>query len=108
MYRPASETVGAVFGLTPAKYQPGENDRTGAISRCGDDEFAVLTIYFGLRLPTARKTPIHGRMPMPSSRRLARSPEWLGVRSSNVDLTALGRFVEHHSPGAMRLFMPRS
>src|SRR5215831_14843322 len=31
-----SKAVGAVFGLTPAKYQSGENDRTGAISRCGD------------------------------------------------------------------------
>src|SRR5262249_53235817 len=30
-----SKAVGAVFGLTPAKYQSGENDRTGAISRCG-------------------------------------------------------------------------
>src|SRR5262245_3215464 len=28
-----SKAVGAVFGLTPAKYQSGENDRTGAISR---------------------------------------------------------------------------
>src|SRR5262249_29472062 len=32
-----SKAVGAVFGLTPAKYQSGENDRTGAISRRGDD-----------------------------------------------------------------------
>jgi transposase len=26
---------GAVFGLTPSKYQSGESDRTGGISRCG-------------------------------------------------------------------------
>jgi len=32
-----SKAVGAVFGLTPAKYQSGEIDRTGGISRCGDD-----------------------------------------------------------------------
>jgi transposase len=31
-----SKSVGAVFGLTTAKYQSGEIDRTGAISRCGD------------------------------------------------------------------------
>ena len=31
-----SKSVGAVFGLTCAKYQSGEIDRTGAISRCGD------------------------------------------------------------------------
>src|SRR5215471_15979347 len=32
-----SKAVGAVFGLTPSKYQSGENDRTGGISRCGDE-----------------------------------------------------------------------
>ena len=31
-----SKAVGASFGLTPTKYQSGEIDRTGAISRCGD------------------------------------------------------------------------
>src|SRR6516165_8131532 len=37
-----SKSVGAVFGLTPAKYQSGENDRTGAISRCGDEMMRTL------------------------------------------------------------------
>ena len=37
-----SKAVGAVFGLTPAKYQSGENDRTGAISRCGDDMMRMM------------------------------------------------------------------
>src|SRR3974390_2851783 len=32
-----SKAVGAVFGLTPSKYQSGEIDRTGGISRCGDE-----------------------------------------------------------------------
>src|SRR5271167_222926 len=32
-----SKSVGAVFGLTCAKYQSGEIDRSGAISRCGDE-----------------------------------------------------------------------
>jgi transposase len=31
-----SKSVGAVFGLTPARDQSGESDRPGAISRCGD------------------------------------------------------------------------
>jgi len=31
------KVVGAVFGLTPSKYQSGENDWTGGISRCGDE-----------------------------------------------------------------------
>src|SRR5499433_3460109 len=37
-----SKTVGAVFGLTPSKYQSGENDRTGAISRCGDEMMRMM------------------------------------------------------------------
>src|SRR5262245_24846992 len=37
-----STAVGAVFGLTPAKYQSGEINRTGAISKCGDDMMRVM------------------------------------------------------------------
>ncbi len=37
-----SKAVGAVFGLTPAKYQSGESDRTGAISKCGDEMMRVM------------------------------------------------------------------
>ena len=32
-----SKAVGAVFGLTPSRYQSGEINRTGAISKCGDE-----------------------------------------------------------------------
>ena len=37
-----SKSVGAVLGLTPAKYQSGENERTGAISRCGDEMMRMM------------------------------------------------------------------
>ena len=37
-----SKAVGAVFGLTPAKYQSGENERTGAITRCGDEMMRMM------------------------------------------------------------------
>src|SRR6516164_1514806 len=37
-----SKSVGAVFGLTPAKYQSGEIDRSGAISRCGDEMMRTM------------------------------------------------------------------
>ena len=37
-----SKAVGAVFGLTPAKYQSGESNRTGRISRCGDEMMRVM------------------------------------------------------------------
>src|SRR5256884_1794030 len=32
-----SKAVGAVFGLTPSQYPSRQNDRTGGISRCGDE-----------------------------------------------------------------------
>src|SRR5256885_122031 len=37
-----SKAVGAVFGLTCAKYQSGETDRSGRISRCGDEMMRVM------------------------------------------------------------------
>src|SRR3979409_26205 len=37
-----SKAVGAVFGLTCAKYQSGEVDRNGRISRCGDERMRVM------------------------------------------------------------------
>jgi transposase len=37
-----SKAVGAVFGLTCAKYQSGEIDRCGRISRCGDEMMRVM------------------------------------------------------------------
>jgi hypothetical protein len=32
-----SQSVGAVFGLTSSRYQSGEIDWSGSISRCGDE-----------------------------------------------------------------------
>ena len=37
-----SKSVGAVLGLTPSKYQSGEVNRTGAISRCGDEMMRMM------------------------------------------------------------------
>ena len=37
-----SKAVGAVMGLTPSKYQSGESDRSGGISRCGDEMMRVM------------------------------------------------------------------
>ena len=37
-----SKAVGAVFGLTPARYQSGEFNRTGAISKCGDEMMRAM------------------------------------------------------------------
>jgi len=37
-----SKAVGAVFGLTPSKYQSGESERTGRISKCGDEMMRMM------------------------------------------------------------------
>ena len=37
-----SKSVGAVFGLTCPKYQSGESERSGRISRCGDEMMRVM------------------------------------------------------------------
>jgi transposase len=37
-----SKSVGAVFGLTCSKYQSGEIDQSGRISRCGDEMMRVM------------------------------------------------------------------
>ena len=50
-----SKSVGAVFGLTCAKYQSGEIDRTGAISRCGD-QMVRTTLYEAAQILLVRST----------------------------------------------------
>ena len=37
-----SKSVGAVSGLTPSTHQSGESERTGAISKCGDEMMRVM------------------------------------------------------------------
>ncbi len=37
-----SKAVGAVFGLTPSKHQSRESNRTGGISRCGDEMMRMM------------------------------------------------------------------
>ena len=37
-----SKAVGAAFGLTPSKHQSGESQRTGGISRCGDEMMRMM------------------------------------------------------------------
>ena len=50
-----SRAVGAVLGLTPCKYQSGESDRTGAISRCGDEMMRVM-LYEAAQILLIRST----------------------------------------------------
>jgi transposase len=50
-----SKAVGAVFGLTPAKHQSGETDRTGGISRCGDEMMRTV-LYEAANIVLVRST----------------------------------------------------
>jgi transposase len=50
-----SRAVGAVLGLTPCKYQSGESDRTGGISRCGDEMMRVM-LYEAAQILLTRST----------------------------------------------------
>ncbi len=50
-----SKAVGAVLGLTPAKYQSGESERTGGISRCGDEMMRVM-LYEAAQILLVRST----------------------------------------------------
>ena len=50
-----SRAVGAVLGLTPYKYQSGESDYTGAISKCGDEMMRVM-LYEAAQILLMRST----------------------------------------------------
>jgi transposase len=50
-----SRAVGAVMGLTPCKYQSGDSDRTGAISKCGDEMLRVM-LYEAAQILLMRST----------------------------------------------------
>jgi transposase len=50
-----SKAVGAVFGLTPSKHQSGEADRTGGISRCGDEMMRAM-LYEAAQILLVRTT----------------------------------------------------
>src|SRR5438046_6219354 len=46
----SSKTVGAAFGLTPRRYQSGETDRMGAVSKCGDRMMRAMLFEAALAL----------------------------------------------------------
>jgi transposase len=50
-----SKAVGAAFGLTPTRYQSGDIDRTGGISRCGDEMMRAM-LYEAAQVMLIRTT----------------------------------------------------
>jgi hypothetical protein len=53
----SSKTVGAYFGLTPTRYQSGETDRVGQISKIGDSSVRA-TLYESAHIIITR--PVKG------------------------------------------------
>jgi transposase len=47
--------LGAVFGLTCSRYQSGEIDRSGRISRCGDKMMRVIIYEAVLSMLRSKK-----------------------------------------------------
>src|SRR5258708_749820 len=70
-----SKAVGAVFGLTCSKYQSGEIDRGGRISRCGDEMMRVMLYEAAQSMLRSKKWPWLPSIPKcasPSGRQFGR------------------------------------
>jgi transposase len=50
-----AKAVGAVFGVTPSQNQSGESNRTGGISRCGDEMMRAM-LYEAAQILLIRST----------------------------------------------------
>jgi transposase len=50
-----AKAVGAAFGLTPSQHQSGESNRTGGISRCGDEMIRTM-LYEAAQILLMRST----------------------------------------------------
>ena len=55
-----SKSVGAVFGLTCSRYQSGEIDWSGKISRCGDEMMRVVLYEAAQSMLHSKKWPAQG------------------------------------------------
>ena len=67
----SSKRVGAHFGLTPKKYQSGETDISGRISKIGDSSVRAV-LYEAAHIILTR--PIHGGALKGWAMRLAKRP----------------------------------
>jgi transposase len=54
------KAVRAAFGLMPARHQSGESDRTGGMSRCGDENDSKM-LYEAAQNMLARPSSWMGR-----------------------------------------------
>jgi transposase len=78
-----SRDVGAYLGLVPRRYQSGEIDYTGSISKCGDARLRTLLYEAANVMLTRYRGSLalkHGRSTLPGDQRCARR----GLRSRAV------------------------
>jgi transposase len=66
-----SRDIGAYLGLVPRRYQSGEVDYVGSISKCGDRRVRTL-LYEAANVMLTRYTPLHRSCALSHSRRRAR------------------------------------
>ena len=85
----SSKTVGAHFGLAPKRYQSGETDVTGRISKMGDANVRA-TLYEAANIILTR--PVKGSAPKSWAARLARRT---GMRKAKVALARKLAVVMH-------------
>jgi transposase len=80
----SSKTVGAHFGLTPTRYQSGETDRIGRISKIGDASVRAMlyeSAHIIITRPVKGCTSRAGRCGLPSGP-VRRKPRWRSPASS--------------------------
>ena len=71
-----SKDVGAHFGLTPRKYQSGETDRTGRISKVGDAKARISLLSHAVRGGERDAHPRHALLGPEGLGRARGEPAW--------------------------------
>jgi hypothetical protein len=87
-----SQTVGAYFGLTPKKYQSGETDLDGGISRVGDTmvrtalyEAAHIMLTRATKFSTLKRWAVDGKAAWHETGESCAGPQACDDPSSHVD-----------------------
>jgi transposase len=88
-----SRDVGAYLGLVPRRYQSGEVDYVGGISKCGDRRVRTLLYEAANVMLTASSSSRTGPSRLQSAQQCARRalPWLVGLRSSCTRCSATGR-----------------
>ena len=98
----SSKTVGAHFGLTPTRYQSGETDRIGRISKIGDASVRA-TLYESAHIIITR--PVKGCMALKSwamriAKRAGMKKAKVALARKIVGVSAIGSVVAYSAIAA--------